>query len=444
MEEDIKIIKNLFVAVVFDEKHYVPTNIYFVNPTGDSFFVSQVQGSYEEDLDLGWGRQEPFEINPNSYRLVDKVEDGGALDFTTWYYFIITTKGGDAYRVDISWSGRILWNRERYERESLPVLNKKGFHLGEWSFIEKFKENSNLIIPPIYYCPEDYSEKYMNENAIKNPADCLKTLKQFGGITEEEYVHGLKLIAEDTDPEELKNRFPKSYQRLLRLRVLKKKILDKLKIIREKNKSDLKEIDDQVSLDVIYDKKNHTPLKIYLTNNTTQNLFVVQDGGFFCGDMHSEDGDSPIRSFKLNPTQCYEIDKIDNFAELDFTNWYHFYITDEKKNLYKVQSAFSGRNFGREEEIKKNELILREKDGRIVEKEACFTLNWDFIEKIKNNGRLLLPPIFYCCEDEGWERVHLKRFMENFEKEMTKMRRFGFITEEEFENVFKKMAEQRV
>jgi len=201
----------------------------------------------------------------------------------------------------------------------------------------------------------------------------------------------------------------------------------------------------EVFLGVIYHKENHTPLRIYLLNNTNQPISVAIDSGFFCEDLHSE-GEGIVKTFEVSAKGIYEIDRYSEWGELDFTTYWYFYITDVNKNLYKTSCSFSGRVFLREDEIKKRELEVFEfKDGKATEKisetEAGFRLRWDFMEKIKGDGKLLVPPFFYYEDEKSSEERRIKSFLENPNKDLEYLQKYGFATEAEVKEALEKIPE---
>src|SRR3989344_8344056 len=185
-----------------------------------------------------------------------------------------------------------------------------------------------------------------------------------------------------------------------------------------------------VYIGVIYDKEETTPVSIYLLNNTDNPISVAVDSGFFCEDLYSE-GAGIVKTFEIPAQGIYKIDRYNDGGELDFTTYWHFYITDADKNLYCLFTSFSGRVFRNEEEIEKNKLEVFEfKDGKATEKlsdtEIGFRLNWHSTEKIKSNGKLLVPPI-YDCSFKPREKQSVAKFLEEPEGDLDYLQKYGFI-----------------
>jgi len=195
-------------------------------------------------------------------------------------------------------------------------------------------------------------------------------------------------------------------------------------------------------LAVVYDKKNHTPVKIYLINTTNASLSVSVDGGFFCDDLYSQ-GEGITKTIEVLPDSPYLFDEFKDGGELDFTNWWKLYIKGENGSLYKFNSSFSGRIFWDEKELEKNKLEFTEKNGLISENEAGYLLKWHLAEKIKSSGELLMPPLFYFDGDEVRAESSVKDFLENPNVDLEYLKNYGFITEEEMKNALEKIPEAR-
>jgi hypothetical protein len=193
-------------------------------------------------------------------------------------------------------------------------------------------------------------------------------------------------------------------------------------------------------LAVIYDKKNHTPVKIYLINTTNAPLSVSVDGGFFCEDLYSQ-GEGITKTFVVPADSHYLFDEFKDGGELDFTNWWHLYIRSDEGSLYKLNSSFSGRIFWNEGGLEKNKLEFETDNGLISDKEAGYLLKWDFAEKIKSGGKLLVPPLFYFDEDNGRAESHIKDFLENPSEGLQYLKTYGFATGAEVKEALEKIPE---
>jgi hypothetical protein len=114
----------------------VPVDVYLVNPTDETFKVATRQGSFDGSgdqlLDLGYGKKPTFELKPNSFHLIDKMRDGGELDFMTYYNLYVTGENKEYQELFWQINGWSFMGRqeELNRRENLPVLDKPGLMLG--------------------------------------------------------------------------------------------------------------------------------------------------------------------------------------------------------------------------------------------------------------------------------------------------------------------------
>jgi len=194
-----------------------------------------------------------------------------------------------------------------------------------------------------------------------------------------------------------------------------------------------------VFLAVIYDKKHYVPLTIDFVNRTNQPLSVAVDPGFFCEDLHSE-GDGINKTFEVPPESSYRIDEIKDGGELDFTNYWYFYITDADKNLYCLSTTFSGRTIITSEIPEETKLVLETDEGKKIENKEAIRLIWRFTEKIKSKGELLVPP-FYDCDFKPQEKFYMDGFLEDPNKDFDYLKKYGFATEVEVKEALKKIPE---
>ena len=126
MEEIPNTFRQLHIALVpnLDCKALLPLDVYLVNPTADRLEIKRMQGSFQEDFNLGTKVTGRFFLPANSFHLIDTMCDSGELDFTTWYRFVVKREGKlETTELMGEFSG---WSLYSQKPELLSLLNKPG------------------------------------------------------------------------------------------------------------------------------------------------------------------------------------------------------------------------------------------------------------------------------------------------------------------------------
>ena len=118
-------VENLYLAAFKKENpKELDIDVCLINLSDKPQVLQVMQGSFEGDtdglLDLGHSRYTTITIPAMGFQKIDHFDDGGQLDFTTWY----TIKAGDhEYYGDVS--GRTFYDKDKWA--DIPVLNVKGY-----------------------------------------------------------------------------------------------------------------------------------------------------------------------------------------------------------------------------------------------------------------------------------------------------------------------------
>ncbi|MBS0523985.1 MAG: hypothetical protein JSS04_10140 [Proteobacteria bacterium] len=99
-------------------------DVCLLNLSDKSQVVQVMQGSFQGDddgvLDLGHSRYKTIALPAMGFERIDHFDDGGQLDFTTWY----TIKAGDREYLEHV-NGWTFFSDDKFV--DIPVLNVKGY-----------------------------------------------------------------------------------------------------------------------------------------------------------------------------------------------------------------------------------------------------------------------------------------------------------------------------
>src|SRR3989344_4734937 len=200
---------DVYIGVIYDKKETAPVSIYLLNNTDNPISVAVDSGFFCEDIHSeGVGIVKTFEIPAQGIYKIDRYNDGGELDFTTYWSFYITDLDKNLYCLFASFSGRVFRDEDEIKKNKLEVFEFKdgkatknlseteaGFRLN-WHTARKIKSKGKLLVPPFYDCKSKFHESYRIKNFLENPNSDLEYLKKNGFATDLEVKEALEKIPE--------------------------------------------------------------------------------------------------------------------------------------------------------------------------------------------------------------------------------------------------------
>lgn len=177
----------------------------------------------------------------------------------------------------------------------------------------------------------------------------------------------------------------------------------------------------KIFIGIVPNENNFHPFRIYLVNPTNESFFVMGSRVVIANKIKGEKKEK--KSFELQPNNYYLLSILNYIGRSDYTIWYYVILKTKQDDVYGFSANLPGTMVEKKNRRTKKLSIL-DKKGFIIDV---------VIEKIKDKGKLLIPPIYYC-KNKDIEKFYKNQAYANPMGCIKILKEIGGVSEEDFKN----------